>query len=79
MTGNDKGEVKMNKKFRLKMILDAIMLLLWLVLMDFNLTGLTLHSILGVVILIIIVVHNALNYSWIKNVTKNFFKKKPIH
>ncbi len=76
MTGNDKGEVKMNKKFRLKMILDAIMLVLWLVLMDFNLTGLTLHSILGVVILIIIVVHNALNYSWIKNVTKNFFKKK---
>lgn len=66
----------MNEKFRLKMILDAIMLVLWLVLMDFNLTGLTLHEILGVVILMVVVVHNALNYSWIKNVTKNYFKKK---
>lgn len=64
----------MNKRFKIKILIDIIMVVLWLILMDLNLTGIRFHEILAIGILAIIVIHNALNSKWIIGVTKNFSK-----
>ncbi|MHC1719656.1 MAG: DUF4405 domain-containing protein [Clostridiaceae bacterium] len=66
----------MNKKFKIKMVIDLIMLILWIVLMDLNLTGVFVHEYLGIGIIALIIIHNLLNLRWIAGVISNF-KKSP--
>jgi len=56
------------------MAIDLAMLILWIVLMDLNLTGVILHEYLGIGIILLIVIHNLVNLKWIAGVVSNFRK-----
>lgn len=57
----------MSKKLICKIILDILMLAAMPVLMAYMLAGEVLHEWLGVGILVLFILHHALNFQWIKN------------
>jgi len=61
------------KKIHIKLILDAIMAVLFAVLMDTMITGLLWHEVLGLAAGGMFLTHNLLNASWIKALGKRFF------
>lgn len=61
----------MNRK---KFILDISMILIYILLMNFNFTGALLHEILGLFIWSLYLLHLIFNKRWIISVTKNFTK-----
>lgn len=58
------------------MAIDLVMLILWIALMDLNLTGVLVHEYLGIGIIALIIIHNLVNLKWIAGVISNF-KKSP--
>lgn len=64
----------MNKTM-IKMALDVVITIIFILLMDVFLTGLLLHEILGLAIFGLFFIHKLLNWSWIKGITKRFFDK----
>ncbi|HPR74639.1 MAG TPA: DUF4405 domain-containing protein [Oscillospiraceae bacterium] len=65
------------KKTALKISIDIFMIIIWIVLMTYDLTGSVWHEILGIGMLIPLFFHLFLNWKWIINVSKNIFKTKP--
>ncbi len=65
----------MTKKQIFKIIIDISMAILFILLMYAFKTGLEFHEIAGLSILAIVIIHNMLNWSWIKNTTKNLSNK----
>ena len=57
----------MSKKLICKIIVDGLMLVAMPVLMAYMLAGEVLHEWLGAGVLILFVLHHALNFQWIKN------------
>lgn len=57
-----------------KLLLDLTLFIIMLLLMFYNLTGALWHEILGIAIFILFIIHNILNYKWLKNVTLNYSK-----
>lgn len=66
----------MNTKMTVKILIDILMTVLYIVLSDAYRTGLTFHEIAGLSIFFIFIFHLILNWSWIKNITKNLFNAK---
>ena len=54
--------------------LDAILLIIFILLLSPRLTGLPLHEVLGVIFFIPIVIHLLIAWPWIQNATRKFFK-----
>ena len=48
----------------LRTCVDTAMLVVSVLLMAFNRTGIMLHVLLGVILFVLLVIHNALNASW---------------
>lgn len=63
-------------KKAVKMILDLVMTLLIVLLMNLATTGLALHELLGLFAGVLFLVHKALNWAWIRAVSKNLFRKE---
>ena len=59
-----------------KIIIDIIMTILMILLMKVGNTGLKLHEIIGIIILILFITHKILNIKFIKVIIKNFFNNK---
>lgn len=57
-----------------KMILDVVMTIMMVLLMCLNFTGLQIHEIMGIAIFFFFLIHNFINFKWIKAVTLNFKK-----
>ena len=66
----------MNNKNMLKIILDIIMTIVFLMLMSISITGINLHEILGLGILALFIIHNILNWTFTKNISKRVFKNR---
>ena len=66
----------MNSKTPIKIILDLIMAVMFLVLLDAFGTGLVFHEIAGLSICAIITAHILLNWSWVKSITKKLIKRE---
>lgn len=64
------------KRQTVKIILDVVMTVLFILLMDTVATGLLWHEILGLGICVLFTVHKLLNGKWIAQVTRRFFDKK---
>ncbi len=60
----------MNKKTTAKAAIDAVMAVLFLLLMNTAVTGLLLHEILGIAILALFAVHLSLNKNWLRNAVR---------
>lgn len=54
----------MMKKVRI--LIDSIMFILFLILMGYHITGNTLHEILGIITFILFIIHHILNIKWYK-------------
>ncbi|TGE36026.1 DUF4405 domain-containing protein [Desulfosporosinus fructosivorans] len=65
----------MNNKI-LKIMLDIVMTILFVTLIFAHETGLVFHEIAGLSIFALFASHVLLNWSWVKNVTKNLFSGK---
>src|SRR5574344_2209254 len=67
----------MDRKTRIiKIVLDVLMTIAMILLMSKLTTGMLLHEIIGISILIVAIIHNILNVKWIKAMTKNLFAKE---
>ncbi len=64
------------KRRMMKIIVDIIMMILFLLLMNAYGTGLAFHEIFGLGILVVVGTHLALNAHWIKKTKKHARKKK---
>lgn len=66
----------MNAKTSLKLLLDIILTVLFLILLDPKNTGFSFHEIAGLSIAALFSVHVILNWKWVKSVSKNLFSSK---
>lgn len=57
-------------KMKYKLLIDIIMMIGFIFLFDINITGIFLHEILGLIILVIFILHNGFNIKWITSVSK---------
>ena len=60
----------MNAKMKIKIIIDALMTVLLLLLMAFQITGQEFHEWLGAGMLILFLAHNILNFKWYRYLLK---------
>ncbi len=66
----------MNSKTSIKIVLDFLMTMVFLLLLDAHGTGLVFHEIAGLSIFALFMTHILLNWSWVKTFTKNLFSTK---
>lgn len=64
------------KKTAVKIVIDILMTILWMVLMTYDLAGSLWHEILGIGMLVPLFFHLFLNRKWIVGVSKKIFKTK---
>lgn len=57
-------------KKKLKMIINIIMTILFIILMGYYITGNMIHEILGTIIFVLFFLHNILNIKWYKSLLK---------
>jgi hypothetical protein len=62
----------------IRMVIDLTMTILMLVAMAYQITGNTIHELVGVVLLILFVVHNILNRRWYKKILKGKYNVRRI-
>lgn len=60
----------MTRKLLIKLVIDLFMTVLMLAAMAYNLTGNTIHELLGVSLLALFIVHNILNRRWYQTIIK---------
>lgn len=66
----------MKNKNLLKLILDIVMTILFLILIDPKNTGMTFHEIAGLAMGAMFVFHVSLNWSWVVSITNNLLNPK---
>ena len=64
------------KKFRI--IIDVIMYIIFIVLMGHHITENKIHEILGIVIFILFIIHNLLNFKFYKTIFKGKYNLKRL-
>lgn len=57
-------------KKNIRKIIDIIMIIFFVILMGYHITGNKVHEVLGVIIFVLFVVHNILNIKWYKTIFK---------
>lgn len=60
----------MNPKRRLKMLVDVLMTIALLLLMAYELIGQTTHEVIGTAMLLLFLLHHALNRGWSRNILR---------
>lgn len=60
----------MNVKTMFKMIIDIIMLIIFLILRAYHITGNMLHEWLGISLFVLFILHNILNWNWYRSIFK---------
>jgi hypothetical protein len=66
----------MSSKTIIKLVLDIVMTVLFIILIFAYDTGLTFHEIAGLSLFVLFIYHIILNWAWVKGVTKNLLSKK---
>ncbi len=64
-----------NKKTNFKILIDIMMTIICICLTKIKITGMHMHEVLGIVVTLLVAIHLALNFSWVKNVTTKIFDK----
>ena len=57
-------------KIKLKIILDIVMTILFIILMGYYITGNVVHEVLGTITFLLFILHNVLNIKWYKSIFK---------
>ena len=60
------------------MLIDIIMFVLFIILMDYHITGNKLHEILGIITFILFIIHHVLNRKWYKALPKGKYNGQRI-
>lgn len=60
----------------IKIVLDVLMAVTFILLMDAKIISMAFHEIAGLAIGGVILIHKLLNWKWIKNVTRNIFGRR---
>lgn len=55
---------------KVRMILDIVMTIMFIILMGYYITGNTVHEILGTITFVLFIIHNILNIKWYKSIFK---------
>ncbi len=63
------------KKPTVKLILDIVMSIIWISLMVYSQNIALLHETAGLFVLMLFILHKALNFKWIKNTTSKLFTR----
>ena len=63
------------KKLHFKILVDIVMIIMFACLTKIKITGMHMHEVLGIVVTLLVAIHLALNFSWVKNVTTKIFDK----
>lgn len=63
----------LNRTMLIKLIIDVTMTFLMLAAMAYQITGILIHEVVGVVLLVLFIVHNILNRWWYKTILKGNF------
>lgn len=64
-----------SKKIYFKILVDIIMTIIFVCLTKIKITGMHMHEVLGIFVTLLVIVHLALNFSWVKNITLKIFDK----
>lgn len=62
-----------------KIIIDIVMFIMMVLLMYLSFTGVAIHEIIGIGVFILFFIHKALNFKWIKAITKNIINGNVIN
>ncbi|MDQ6423415.1 DUF4405 domain-containing protein [Paenibacillus sp. LHD-117] len=63
----------MNPKMLFKLVIDVTMTFLMFAAMAYQITGILIHEVVGVVLLVFFIVHNLLNRRWYKTIRKGTY------
>jgi hypothetical protein len=63
----------LNPNLLFKLFIDVTMTVLMLAAMAYNITGILIHEVIGVILLVLFIVHNILNRRWYKTILKGSF------
>ncbi|MDD3048851.1 MAG: cytochrome b/b6 domain-containing protein [Bacilli bacterium] len=59
-----------------KIVLDIVMTILFIILLDTNISGILYHEIIGIIVFGLFIMHKLFNIKWIKAISKNIFSNK---
>lgn len=65
----------MNKKNRLKLLLDSVMIIVLVLMYNHNALGMTFHEVGGLLLIGVFVIHVLLNGKWVTGVTRKLFDR----
>lgn len=68
----------MNRNMLIKLVIDLVMTVLMLVEMAYQLTGNTIHELVGVFLFLLFIVHNILNRRWYRTIIKGKYNVRRI-
>lgn len=63
------------KKIHVKILIDILMTILFICLTKIKITGMHMHEVLGIIVTLFVIIHLALNFSWVKAITLKIFDK----
>ena len=63
------------KKVHMKIFIDILMTIIFICLTKIKITGMHRHEVLGIIVTLFVIVHLALNFSWVKAITLKIFDK----
>ena len=66
----------MKKLNSIKIVLDIIMLVTFILLFNYKMPGMLFHEVVGLAIGVVILIHCGLNWKWIKGISLRIFKSK---
>ena len=69
------NQIKTKKQTRIKLVIDVIIFIVFLITMDPHSSGITIHEWLATSALAALVVHLLLSWDWIVNITRRFAGK----
>jgi hypothetical protein len=68
----------LNRNIVFRLVIDLTMTILMLVAMAYQITGNTIHEVIGVILFLLFVVHNILNRRWYKAITKGKYNIRRV-
>ena len=63
---------------KLRMIVDIIMFILFLILMRYHITGNQVHEILGIITFLLFIFHHILNFKWYQTLPKGKYTRQRV-
>jgi hypothetical protein len=69
---------QLNQNIAIRLVIDLTMTILMLVAMAYQITGNTIHEVIGVILFLLFVVHNILNRRWYKAITKGKYNIRRV-